>query len=129
MSYVKVFLLTLFLVSASCYNNQEYKKFGKVSFQASAKDSYFTYTIDDSFYKKYQDLGNNQTHPRLSDAEFKMLNQLLKDKKYCTKNSYNPSFEILSKQKKIYDTTFAKLIAENYNTRSTSPVTYIGKCL
>ena len=125
----KVFsLLACIILIQSCVN-PDYLKYGKVSFQATAQNNFFTYTVDDSFYKKYKNSANNKNHPRLSDEEFKMLNVLLKEKKYCIKNSFNPSFEILSRQEKIYDATFAKLIAENYNSKSVSPVSYYGRCL
>jgi len=125
----KVFsLLACTILIQSCVN-PDYLKYGKVSFQATAQNNFFTYTVDDSFYKKYKNSANNKNHPRLSDEEFKMLNVLLKEKKYCIKNSFNPSFEILSRQEKIYDATFAKLIAENYNSKSVSPVSYYGRCL
>ncbi|MBM3590195.1 MAG: hypothetical protein FJX30_02315 [Alphaproteobacteria bacterium] len=125
----KVFsLLACAILIQSCVN-PDYLKYGKVSFQATAQNNFFTYTVDDSFYKKYKNSANNKNHPRLSDEEFKMLNVLLKEKKYCIKNSFNPSFEILSRQEKIYDATFAKLIAENYNSKSVSPVSYYGRCL
>ncbi|NCA27780.1 MAG: hypothetical protein EBS92_00695 [Proteobacteria bacterium] len=122
------FFLACAIFTQSC-TNPDYFKYGKISFQATAQNDFFTYTVDDSFYKKYKNSANNKNHPRLSDEEFKMLNVLLKEKKYCIKNSFNPSFEILSRQEKIYDATFAKLIAENYNSKSVSPVSYYGRCL
>ena len=85
--------------------------------------------VDDNFYKEYKNSPNNKTHPRLSDEEYKMLKALLKDKKYCLENSINPQFEIISRQEKIFDATFPKLIAENYNAKPLTPVSYYGKCL
>lgn len=121
-------LSILILLNQSCAN-PDYFKYGKISFQATSQNEYFTFTVDDAFYKKYKNSANNKDHPRLSDEEFKMLNTLLKNKKYCVKNSFNPNFEIISRQEKIFDTTFAKLIAESYNAKSVSPVSYYGRCL
>lgn len=42
---------------------------------------------------------------------------------------FNSQFEIISRQEKIFDATFSKLIAENYNAKPLSPVSYYGKCL
>jgi len=116
------------ILTFSCVN-QDYYKYGKISFHASSDQNLFVFTVDDNFYKKYKNSPNNKNHPRLSDEEFKMLKTLLKNKKYCVENSSNPQFEIISRQEKIFDTTFSKLIAENYNAKSLTPVSYYGKCV
>ena len=113
---------------SSCVNS-DYFKYGKVSFHATTDKNFFVFTVDDNFYKKYKNSPNNKTHPRLSEEEFKMLKALLKNKKYCVENSINPQFEIISRQEKVFDTTFSKLIAENYNAKPLTPVSYYGKCI
>jgi hypothetical protein len=113
---------------SSCVNG-DYFKYGKVSFHATTDKNFFVFTVDDNFYKKYKNSPNNKTHPRLSDEEFKMLKALLKNKKYCVENSINPQFEIISRQEKVFDATFSKLIAENYNAKPLTPVSYSGKCI
>lgn len=116
------------VILTSCVNS-DYYKYGKVTFHATSESNFFVFTVDDNFYKKYKNSPNNINHPRLSDEEYKMLKALLKNKKYCIDNSINPQFEIISRQEKIFDTTFPKLIAENYNAKPLTPVSYYGKCL
>lgn len=129
MRFSKISILSiLILLNQSC-TNPDHLKYGKISFQATSQNEYFTFTVDDNFYKKYKNSANHKEHPRLSEEEFKMLNTLLKSKKYCVKKTFNPNFEILSRQEKIFDATFAKLIAESYNAKSVSPVSYYGRCL
>jgi len=122
-----IFIFSLIFLS-SCVNG-DYFKYGKVSFHATTDKNFFVFTVDDNFYKKYKNSPNNKTHPRLSDEEFKMLKALLKNKKYCVENSINPQFEIISRQEKVFDATFSKLIAENYNAKPLTPVSYYGKCI
>lgn len=112
----------------SC-SNSDYLKYGKVTFHATSSNDFFVFTVDDNFYKKYKNSPNNKNHPRLSDEEYGMLKTILKSKKYCIENSINPQFEIISRQEKIFDATFSKLIAENYNAKPLTPVSYYGKCL
>ncbi len=123
----KIFIFSLILLS-SCVNG-DYFKYGKVTFHATTDKNFFVFTVDDNFYKKYKNSPNNKAHPRLSDQEYKMLKALLKNKKYCVENSINPQFEIISRQEKVFDTTFSKLIAENYNAKPLTPVSYYGKCI
>jgi hypothetical protein len=120
-----IFILVLLF---SC-SNSDYFKYGKVTFHATSSNDFFVFTVDDNFYKKYKNSPNNKIHPRLSDEEYKMLKAILKNKKYCIENSINPQFEIISRQEKIFDATFSKLIAENYNAKPLTPVSYYGKCL
>jgi len=122
-----IFIFSLIFLS-SCVNG-DYFKYGKVTFHATTDKNFFVFTVDDNFYKKYKNSPNNKTHPRLSDEEFKMLKALLKNKKYCVENSTNPQFEIISRQEKVFDATFSKLIAENYNAKPLTPVSYYGKCI
>lgn len=118
----------LFLSLHSC-TNQDYFKHGKLTFHATSTKEYFIFNVDDSFYKKYKNSANNSQHPRLSDEEYKMLIALLKKHEYCNKNSFQPKFEIISRQEKIYDATFASLIAKTINSKSLTPVSYYGSCL
>jgi len=122
-----ILIFPALIIIYSCYN-PDYKTLGKLTFHATNKDEFFIYNVDEKFYQKYKNSANNKEHPRLSDEETKMLKYLLKKNKYCIKNSFNPKFEILSRQEKIYDATFAKLIAQNYNAKPLSPVSYYGKC-
>jgi len=118
----------LFLSLHSC-TNQDYYKHGKLTFHATSTKEFFIFNVDDSFYKKYKNSANNSQHPRLSDEEYKMLIALLKKHEYCNKNSFQPKFEIISRQEKIYDATFASLIAKTINSKSLTPVSYYGSCL
>ncbi len=121
--------LILFLTLSFSCTNADYFKYGKVTFHATSKNDFFVFTVDDNFYKKYKNSPNNKNHPRLSDEEYNMLKAILKNKKYCIENSINPQFEIISRQEKIFDTTYSKLIAESYNAKPLAPVSYYGKCL
>ena len=126
---IKKMIFIFFLILLSSCVNGDYFKYGKVSFHATTDKNFFVFTVDDNFYKKYKNSPNNKAHPRLSDQEYKMLKALLKNKKYCVENSINPQFEIISRQEKVFDTTFSKLIAENYNAKPLTPVSYYGKCV
>ena len=128
LSNVKYKLVFILILLSSCGNN-DYFTYGKVTFHATSTNNFFVFTVDDNFYKKYKNSPNNKNHPRLSDEEHKMLKAILKSKKYCIENSINPQFEIISRQEKIFDATFSKLIAENYNAKPLTPVSYYGKCL
>jgi hypothetical protein len=125
---IKKTILFILALLPSCVNS-DYFKYGKITFHATAEHNFFVFTVDDNFYKQYKNSPNNVDHPRLSDEEYKMLRALLKNKKYCIENYINPQFEIISRQEKIFDTTFPKLIAENYNAKPLTPVSYYGKCL
>jgi hypothetical protein len=127
-SNVKYKLFFILILLSSCANS-DYFKYGKVTFHATSNNDFFVFTVDDNFYKKYKNSPNNKNHPRLSDEEYSMLKTILKSKKYCIENSINPQFEIISRQEKIFDATFSKLIAENYNAKPLTPVSYYGKCL
>ena len=127
-SNVKYKLFFILILLSSCANS-DYFKYGKVTFHATSNNDFFVFTVDDNFYKKYKNSPNNKNHPRLSDEEYVMLKTILKSKKYCIENSINPQFEIISRQEKIFDATFSKLIAENYNAKPLTPVSYYGKCL
>lgn len=122
------FLLSMLIITTSC-KNPDYLKYGRITFHVASQSDYFVYTVDDIFYKKYKNSPNNKKHPRLSDEEYKMLITLLREGKYCLKKSLNPDFEIISRQEKIYDVTFAKVIAESLNSKSLYPVSYYGRCL
>lgn len=128
LSNVKYKLVFILILLSSC-GNSDYFRYGKVTFHATSTNNFFVFTVDDNFYKKYKNSPNNKNHPRLSDEEHKMLKAILKSKKYCIENSINPQFEIISRQEKIFDATFSKLIAENYNAKPLTPVSYYGKCL
>ena len=116
------------LTFSSCAN-EDYYKYGKISFHATSENNFFVFTVDDNFYKKYKNSPNDKNHPRLSEEESRMLKTLLKNQKYCVEYSSSPEFEIISRQEKIFDATFSKLIAENYNSKALTPVSYYGKCL
>ena len=65
----------------------------------------------------------------MTKKETKLLEILLERKGFCMKNSSKPTYAITTKQEKIYDITYAKMIEENYNAKSITPVTYFGKCV
>jgi hypothetical protein len=64
----------------------------------------------------------------MTNAEVALLNSILRQRKYCILELGKPSFKIISRQEKIYDTTFSHLIEQNYRAKPASPRTYYGEC-
>ena len=116
-----------FLILLSCAKN--YDQYGKLSFHSATNKNIFVFSVDDKFYQEFANSQPHDEHPRLNNNEFKLLKSLLKTKNYCLNSNSNPEFEIISRQEKIYDATFSKLIADNYNARPLTPVSYYGRCL
>lgn len=101
-------------------------KYGVVKTYGDNKS--FIFKVSDEYASKYQDSSTDSKNPILSKAESKLLTALLKQENLCSKDSIYPSFVITSKQEKIYDITYTKLIEENYNVKSVTPLTYYGSC-
>ena len=87
----------------------------------------FIFVVSEEFAKISNKSKRDKYNPKVTKAEAKLLNKILRKNQYC-QNGKNPSFIITSKQEKIYDMTFAHLIEENYNAKPIVPKTYFGKC-
>jgi hypothetical protein len=94
----------------------------------SSDKSSFVFLVSETFTKVNSDSPQDKNFPKMTEAETKLLKNLLKQKKYCLNNSRTPDFIITSRQEKIYDMTFAHLIEQNYNARSIAPRMYFGQC-
>jgi hypothetical protein len=99
-SNIRENLIALSLIFLSACVNEDYFKYGKITFHATSDKNFFVFSVDDNFYKKYKNSPNNKIHPRLSDEEYKMLKALLKNKKYCIENStaYSIEYSIAHRQ-------------------------------
>ncbi len=65
--------------------------------------------------------------PKISVAEYELLLKLIKEDSKCGFEKFD--IAIHSRQDKVYDTTFAHLVSQNYRARPISPVIYNGECL
>ncbi len=102
--------------------------YGKVTLHNTGDLNSFTFTVTDDFLIKNNDSPQDKENTRLSEAEAKLLYNLLKEKKYCLGANGKPSFIVTSRQEKVFDMTFAHLIEENYKSRPIVPRTYFGHC-
>ena len=94
---------------------------------ASRKSS-FTFSVNDQFTELSKSSKTDKDNPKINEAEAQLLSALLKRQNYCIDKKGNPSFIITSRQKKIYDMTFAHLIEESYRARPLTPRMYFGHC-
>ncbi len=126
---MKIVFLSLILFFNSCASDMS--NFGKVNIYNSAinsQDKKFVFVVEDSFIKSHKSSKNDEENPLLSKAESDLLKKLLARQKLCLNENNYPSFQVVSKQEKIYDVTFANLIEENYNAKPAVPRTYYGRC-
>lgn len=123
----RFFLILTLLFLSSC-NRSAFLKHGKLTLHNTADRKTFIFSIDEEFGRLYGDTKQDENHPKLNKAESSLLSGLLSQRKYCTTTFGSPKFTITSKQEKIYDTTFAHLIQENYNLPAVTPKTFFGQC-
>ncbi len=104
-------------------------KYGKVSlYKSTSKSPTFLFKVEESYVAKTIDSAKDEEHPLLSEAQVKLLNQILINQKLCLDEYNYPKFTITSKQQRIYDVTFANLIEQSYNAKPVTPLTFFGKC-
>lgn len=114
----------------SCSGNDlNLDRVGKLSFYNSFSSKSFSFTVSNHFATDGKPDQSDKKYPIMSKSEVKLLKSLLKKNNYCINNKNKLSFEVTSKQEKIYDVTFSGIIEQEYNARSLTPVTYFGKCL
>lgn len=88
---------------------------------------FFTFFVDDEFIAKNYKSPPYKKFPKISIAEYELLLKLIKNDNKCGFEKLD--IVIHSRQEKVYDTTFAHLVSQNYRARPISPVVYNGECL
>ena len=88
----------------------------------------FVFSISGEFVQLNSDSPKDKEYPKMTVAEAKLLEALLKEKEYCLNDDGDPAFLITSRQEKVFDMTFAHLIEQNYNARPVAPRMYFGQC-
>jgi hypothetical protein len=122
----KLIFLPFFLFTISCASNSS--KYGRVTLHNTTDKNSFVFSTSEEFNKINDTSPKDKKFPKMTQAEAKLLTNLLKEQKYCLNDSDSPSFIITSRQEKIYDMTFAHLIEQNYNARPIAPRMYFGQC-
>jgi ABC-type oligopeptide transport system substrate-binding subunit len=120
------FFLSFLFFAVSCVT--DLSRHGRVTLHSTADKDSFVFSVSDEFLQQNPDSPKNSKLFNMSDAELRLLEKLLKQKKYCLGTFGSPNFTITSRQEKIYDMTFAHLIEKNYNARSVAPRMYFGQC-
>ena len=120
-----LFLSAVFLFSCV---SQDLGSLGKLSFYNSINKNSFSFVISDDFSRENQKSKPSKSHPKMTEAEVKLLTKFLKKNNYCINKNGDISFVIISRQEKVYDVTFSSLIEQNYNARPITPITYFGEC-
>ncbi len=119
------FIVVIFSLFSCAF--EDLSKYGAVSFHNTGLNKSFIFSVNEEFAEKNKDSKADEFNPKISEAEAKLLEFLLKKNDYCVSEK-EPPYVITSKQEKIYDMTFAHLIEENYNARAIVPKTYFGRC-
>lgn len=120
-------LICLLLTSSCNSKNTDYS--GKIyPHITGAKDS-FVYVVNEDFLEKNKKSPASKSHPKLTESELWLLKKILKKNSYCLDKNNKPSFEIDSKQEKVYDVTYSNLISSNLKVKPIIPTSYYGKCL
>jgi hypothetical protein len=101
----------------------------KLTIFNSANKKTFSFVVSEHFIKSHSTSKPSALYSKMTVAELKLLMKFLENNKYCINKNGELSFQINSKQEKIYDVTFSSLIEQNYNARPVSPTTYFGECL
>lgn len=122
------YILQFFLFSCAT-NNEDYSNLAKVSFGNTVDSNSFTFLVSDEYLLQNTKSPADKKYPKMTVAEVKLLEKILKNIKRCIDKNGHPSFIITSKQEKIYDTTFSNLIEQNYHAKPAVPAMYFGKCL
>lgn len=102
---------------------------GRITLHNTGDKNSFIFLVDDEFIDANKNSPQDEYNPRMTVAESKLLLLLLREKKYCLNDAGNPIFTITSRQEKIFDVTFAHLIAENYRANPIAPRMYFGQCI
>lgn len=115
------------MLFTSCVK-KDLSQYGKVTMHGPNTNK-FTFFVSEEYLRSNQNSAPDKANPKLTEAEAKLLIELLEERNYCRNNQDKTIFRITSKQEKIYDMTFAHLIEQNYNARPVTPLMYYGECL
>ncbi|MFT6332885.1 MAG: hypothetical protein ACJAW3_001234 [Lentimonas sp.] len=118
----------IFFSNCSFYNVGN-KDSAKLAMFNSFNKKSFSFVVGEEFLKDYSDSKQSTSHPKMTKSELKLLKKFLRDNKYCFNKKNRLLFKINSRQEKVYDVTFSRLIEQSYNAKPISPVTYFGACL
>ncbi len=123
----KIYFLTILFLIFSCEKDLSG---GKISiYNNSQNQKNFIFSVDESYLQENKKNSKpDLDHPEMSFPEAELLRLIMIRDKICINDYSNPSFDITSKQEKIYDITFAGLIEQNYNAKPITPRRYYGKC-
>ena len=124
-------LLFLFILILSSSCSGDLTKYGKVQRYkaASSRNHAFSFKVEGEFALHSDPTKRDEKHMLMNEDEVNLLNKLLVGQKLCLDEYSYPSYVITSKQRKIYDVTFANLIDQNYNAKPVAPLTYYGRCV
>lgn len=121
-------LLPFFLFIVSCAG--DLSRYGRVTtHNTTTNKNSFVFAVNEQFLAENPNSKTDKKNPKMTEAEAKLLNSLLKQQSYCLNGYGSPVFIVTSRQEKIYDMTFAHLIEQNYNARPVTPRTYFGQCI
>lgn len=123
---ISLFFLLIFSNCTSYYIGN--KNSAKITrFNSENKES-FSFVVGEEFLKNHADSKPSSKFSEMSKAEYSLLKRFLRDNKYCFNKNNRLSFQVNSKQEKVYDITFSSLIEQSYNAKPISPATYFGEC-
>lgn len=117
--------LPLFLISCA----KDYSNSAKLTRYNTTDNNSFIFSLDENFEADNINSKADKIHPKMSEAEVKLLTKFLKKQEFCYNDKGDLAFEITSKQEKIYDITFSHLIEQNYKAKPIAPRTYFGRCV
>lgn len=120
-------LLPFFMLVFSC--DADLSRYGRVTLHHSTNKNSFIFSVQDEFLKENSKSKIDKNHPKMTRSEVKLLKVLLHQQSYCLNGFGVPSFNITSRQEKVFDMTYAHLIERNYNTKSVAPRMYFGQCV
>jgi len=123
--FSRVFIGVVVIFLSSC-NKENLKDKGRVNFYDN--NGQFAFTVSDKFYKESKKSKKNKINPKITEKEAELLDKIMLQKKACLSKNGEPKYLILTRQEKIYDVTYAKLIEQNYKAKPITPITYFGKC-
>ena len=130
MSLIRKIIPFLFIsLTISCATKINHDSSAKLSFFNSVNKKTFSFVVGEEFIRDNIKSKPSTLYSKMSVAELKLLMKFLQNNKYCINKNGELSFEIKSKQEKIYDVTFSSLIEQSYNARPVAPTTYFGECL
>lgn len=115
-----------FFILTAC---ADFSHCGKVVQNNSMNKDSFIFSVSEEYLEENKKSKIDKNHPKMTKSESRLLKYILKEQGYCINEDNKIAFRINSRQEKIYDMTFAYLIAESYNARPVTPRMYYGECV